>query len=135
MTPGNSGCGVSYDRPNDYFSYLELDKGAQIMSDRLALIRALHGAGLQVESLEAGRLIRCKTDADKGLQKSGWYRLFDDANLMTCVYGDWRNDSRGVWVGGDIPQTPEQRANAKRLIEQDRQERQQEQARQEKGRR
>src|SRR3546814_18005486 len=49
---------------------------------------------------------------------------------MTCVYGDWRNDSRGVWVGGDIPQTPEQRANAKRLIEQARQERQQEQARQ-----
>src|SRR3546814_18232394 len=113
MTPVNSCCWVSYDRPNDYFSYLELDKGAQIKSDRLALIRALHGAGLQVESLEAGRLIRCKTDADKGLPKSGWYRLFDDANLMTCVYGDWRNDSRGVWGGGDITQPPEQRATAK----------------------
>src|SRR3546814_16136881 len=92
MTPGNSGCGVSYDRPNDYFSYLELDKGAQIMSDRLALIRALHGAGLQVESLEAGRLIRCKTDADKGLQKSGGYHLFTDANLITCVYCYCRKD-------------------------------------------
>lgn len=101
------------------------------MTDRLALIRALNGTGLQVDSLEAGRLIRCKTDDDKGLQKSGWYRLFDEADLVTCVYGDWRNDSRGVWVAGsDKPQTPEQRANAKRLSERAQQERQQEQARQ-----
>lgn len=100
------------------------------MTDRLALIRALNGAGLQVDSLEAGRLIRCKTDDDKGLQKSGWYRLFDDADLVTCVYGDWRTGERGIWVGGDKPQTPAQRANAKHLIERARQERQQEQARQ-----
>ncbi|AZV92452.1 hypothetical protein CBF45_00870 [Bordetella sp. J329] len=100
------------------------------MIERIALIRTLQGAGMQVDSLESGRLIRCKTDDDKGLQKSGWYRLFDDADLVTCVYGDWRNGSRGVWVGGDKPQTPAQRANTKRLIEQARQERQREQARQ-----
>ncbi|MCR4143669.1 DUF7146 domain-containing protein [Alcaligenes faecalis] len=101
------------------------------MTDRLALIRALNGAGLNVDGLEAGRLIRCKTDDDKGLQKSGWYCLFDDADLVTCVYGDWRTGERGVWVaGGDRPQTPEQRAKTRRLIEQARQERQQEQARQ-----
>lgn len=101
------------------------------MSDRLALIRALNGAGLQVDSLESGRLIRCKTDDDKGLQKSGWYRLFDDADLMTCVYGDWRNGTRDTWVSGTAKrQSPEQRARTQRMIERARHERQQEQARQ-----
>lgn len=100
------------------------------MIDRTILIHAMQGAGLLVEHIEAGRLIRCKTADDKGQQKSGWYRLFDDADLATCVYGDWRNDSRGVWVGGDKPQTPAQHAAAKRLIKQAQRERQQEQARQ-----
>ncbi|CAM5539674.1 hypothetical protein ECAE60S_04184 [Eoetvoesiella caeni] len=129
--PANLDCGVKYDCPSDSLSYFELVQGAQMTHDRIALIRAIQGAGLLVESIEPGRLIRCKTDDDKGLQKSGWYRFFDDADLMTCVYGDWRTGSRGVWVsGGDKPQTPEQRANARRLIEQAQGERRQEQARQ-----
>lgn len=100
------------------------------MNHRIELIRAMQASGLLVEHIEAGRLIRCKTADDKGLQKSGWYRLFDDADLTTCVYGDWRSGSRDVWTGGSKPQTPQQRASARRLIEQARRERQQEQARQ-----
>ncbi len=100
-------------------------------AQHVELERALQVAGLVVESIEPGRLIRCKTDDDKGLQKSGWYRVFDDADLMTCVYGDWRQDSRHVWVsGGTQQQTPAQRAAARLLIERARQERQQERARQ-----
>lgn len=98
--------------------------------NRIDLLRALNAAGLQVESLESGRLIRCKTNDDKGLQKSGWYRLFDDVDLMTCVYGDWRTGMQNTWMGGNKPQTHEQRAIVKRLIEQARQERQQEQVKQ-----
>lgn len=89
------------------------------MINRIELIRAMQGAGLLIEHIEVGRLIRCKTADDKGLQKSGWYRLFDDADRMTAVYGDWRTGARDVWVSGsNRRQTPEQRANARRLIEQ-----------------
>lgn len=110
---------------------LGLVKGAQ-MIDRIELIRALQGAGLLVEYIESGRLIRCKTADDKGAQRSGWYRLFDDADVATCVYGDWRTGQRGVWVSGDNrQQTPAQRAYTRRQIEQtQQQERRQEQARQ-----
>ena len=80
---------------------------------RIDLLRALNAAGLQLDTLESGRLIRCKTTEDKGLQKSGWYRLFDDAGLMTCVYGDWRTGLQSTWIGGSKP-TPEQRADIKR---------------------
>lgn len=75
--------------------------------------------------IEPGRLMRCKTDDDKGLQKSGWYRVFDDTDLMTCVYGDWRQDSRHVWVSGNRPQSAESRAAAQRLIDKAKAERRQ----------
>ncbi|MCO7642457.1 toprim domain-containing protein [Pseudomonas sp. S 311-6] len=101
------------------------------MANRIELIRTLNNAGLKIDGLESGRLIRCKNDSDKGSQKSGWYRVFDNTDLMTCVYGDWRTGKRNVWVsGGNKPQTPEQRANTKCLIERAQQERLQEQARQ-----
>ncbi|MFV9474679.1 toprim domain-containing protein [Advenella sp. RU8] len=93
-----------------------------------SLEKALAEAGLQVDSVESGRLIRCKTVEDKGLQKSGWYRLFCDDDLMTCVYGDWRTGLQSTWIGGSYP-SPKQRSDIKRLIEQAQQERQQEQTR------
>lgn len=101
------------------------------MIGRLALIHTLQSAGLQVAHIEVGRLIRCKTVDDKGQQKSGWYRVFDDARRITAVYGCWRTGERGVWVSGDNQQqTPEQRVNDRRLLDQAKQERQQKQARQ-----
>lgn len=101
------------------------------MIDRIKLINALQSAGLLVEHIEAGRLIRCKTATDKGHQKSGWYRVFDDARMTTAVYGCWRGGFRNVWTsGGNNPQTPEQCAHARRVIEQAKRERQRVQARQ-----
>lgn len=62
------------------------------------LISAMQNAGLVIESLEAGRLIRCKTISDKSHQKSGWYMLYVDIYQVTAVYGDWRTGSREVWT-------------------------------------
>lgn len=62
-----------------------------------ALISAMQNAGLVVERLEAGRLVRCKTTSDKSHQKSGWYFLYNDNYQVTAVYGDWRTGSREVW--------------------------------------
>lgn len=98
------------------------------MINNIELIRTLQGAGLMVDTIEAGRLIRCKTTEDRGQEKSGWYRVFDDIDLVTAVYGCWRNDSRGVWVSNaNRQQVSEQRAYVRRLIEQSKQERQKEQ--------
>ncbi|UHL62754.1 toprim domain-containing protein [Paralcaligenes sp. KSB-10] len=92
----------------------------------IELERAMQSAGLVVEHIEPGRLVRCKTDEDKGLQKSGWYRVFDDGDCISCVYGDWRQDSRGAWVSGASRlQTFEQRAATQRAIERAKEERRQ----------
>jgi len=72
--------------------------------------------GLLVESIEHGGLTRCKTTSDKGGQKSGWYRIFDDSDLVICVYGDWRTGIRHVWANSDNPRSSEQRLNMDRLI-------------------
>lgn len=61
------------------------------------LISAMQKSGLIIESLETGRLIRCKTTSDKIHQKSGWYYLYDDIYQVTAVYGDWRTGSREIW--------------------------------------
>jgi putative DNA primase/helicase len=74
-------------------------------------------AGLLVENLELGGLTRCKTTSDKGGQKSGWYRMFDDVDQVTCVYGDWRTGMRHIWTSSDKPRSPEQHLNMNRLIE------------------
>ena len=74
-------------------------------------------AGLMVNQLVAGKLTRCKTNDDKGGNKSGWYRMFDNSDLVTCVYGDWRTGIRHVWTNSDKPRTTEQRLNMNRLIE------------------
>ena len=65
------------------------------------------GAGLMVNQLVAGKLTRCKTNDDKGANQSGWYRIFDNSDLVTCVYGDWRTGIRHVWTNSDKPRTTE----------------------------
>lgn len=56
--------------------------------------RALQAAGLMVDELELGRLIRCKTAGDKGGSRSGWYFCFDDGGVS---YGDWRSGFVNHW--------------------------------------
>lgn len=55
----------------------------------------LASAGLVVESLEFGRLVRCRSDGDRGTKRSGWYvahelRLDDGRTVVVGRYGDWR---------------------------------------------
>ena len=96
------------------------------------LTQALTDAGLVIKSLEGGRLVKCQTIEDKKGQQSGWYRLFENATKVVCVYGDWRLlGGRGVWVSGaDSYQTPSQRADVQRLIKQAQIERKHAQAKQ-----
>jgi len=58
------------------------------------LLADMHRLGLEVETLEPNELMRCKTTGDRGHERSGWYVLFDDADLQVCVFGDWRTGSR-----------------------------------------
>lgn len=92
------------------------------------LENALLAAGLIVDRIECGRLVRCKTTEDKGQKRSGWYRVFDGA-VIVATFGDWRTGNKGVWVaGGDVSLTDRQaiealtrQAKAERLAEQERQ--------------
>jgi phage/plasmid primase-like uncharacterized protein len=100
------------------------------MMNHLELIDALHAAGLNVKHVESGKLTRCKTIDDRHGQQSGWYRLYDDLNTTVCIFGSWKNSSRGVWVEGNRNQSPRQRADISLLIERAKREREREQAEQ-----
>ena len=100
------------------------------MMNHLELIDALHAAGLNVKHVESGKLTRCKTIDDRHGQQSGWYRLYDDLNTTVCIFGSWKNSSRGVYVEGNRNQSPRQRADISLLIERAKREREREQAEQ-----
>lgn len=58
----------------------------------------LQSAGLDVYSIETGRLVRCKIDGDRGNQKTGWYslhelRIENGDTLIVGAYGNWRDGS------------------------------------------
>lgn len=56
---------------------------------------ALQAAGLMVDSIETGRLMRCKVQGGKGGSRDGWYLAFDDGGI---VFGDWHQpDQVGHW--------------------------------------
>lgn len=56
----------------------------------------LTSAGLQVQSLEIGRIVRCRVDDDR--EKRGWYRL---SELQTIQGDTLIGGSYGVWRGDD----------------------------------
>lgn len=58
------------------------------------LLAEMNAAGLEVDSLAPDQLTRCKTTGDMGAERSGWYIFFDDVDLQTCVFGDWRTGAR-----------------------------------------
>lgn len=58
-------------------------------------LHALQAAGLMVDDLETGRLIRCRVQEGKRGNRDGWYLAFDDGGI---VYGDWHHpDQIGKW--------------------------------------
>lgn len=101
-----------------------------LIQDRIDLEHAMRAAGLVIDHIEPGTLIRCSTEGDKPGQRSGWYRLFDEGDPITCVFGDWRDGSRVVWTNTNQARTPEQHHKARQRVEQARREREAEQHRQ-----
>lgn len=100
------------------------------MIDFRSIEGALRGGGLIPGDIEAGRLIRCKVEGDRGGKKSGAYRLFDDG-VPACVWWNWKTGDSGVWVSAsDRPSTPAERLLQRQRIEQARREREAAQAQQ-----
>lgn len=87
------------------------------MMDYTKLDAALRAGGLIPGDIEAGRLVRCKVDGDRGGKKSGAYRLFDD-DLPTCLWWHWKAGTSGVWVSQDRPLTDAERNRQRQRIEQ-----------------
>jgi len=59
------------------------------------VIRQLSAGGLEVEAIEVGHIVRCRTADDRGRQKTGWYTLHeirtnDGRTLLVGAFGDWR---------------------------------------------
>ncbi len=58
------------------------------------VLRQLCAAGLEVEALELGRIMRVRTHEDRGRDKTGWYILHEltvgRRHLLVGAYGDWR---------------------------------------------
>jgi len=99
------------------------------MLNHSELIGVLRAAGLIIKDFETRKFERCPTLDDKGGQESGFYRVFEGLGITTCIYGDWRSGAYNTWTSKDSRnQTPSQRADARRLIEQAKIERQKEQA-------
>ncbi len=64
-----------------------------------SVVDQLRAAGLIVERLEVGRLVRCKVEDDR--ERRGWYAvhevpMHDGGLLLVGSYGVWRGDDRGA---------------------------------------
>lgn len=100
------------------------------MIDFRSIEGALRGGGLIPGDIEAGRLIRCKVEGDRGGKKSGAYRLFDDG-VPACVWWNWKTGGSGVWVSAsNRHSTPAESLSQRQRIEQARREREEAQAQQ-----
>ena len=60
------------------------------------MLQQLRGYGLEVSSLELGRIVRVPSEGDRGKQKTGWYSLHeiqtrDGVRLLVGAFGSWRD--------------------------------------------
>ena len=65
-------------------------------SNEAEVLDQLRAAGLQVDSLEVGRLVRCPAEGDRGRSKTGWYSLHElrvgsGDLLLVGAFGNWRD--------------------------------------------
>lgn len=82
------------------------------------LLEHLQAHGLLVDTLEAGRLVRCRT-ADKPRKLNGWYIAFL-GDIPTVVWGNWATGDGGKFLGLDRPLTQKERATVRVQYEQSR---------------
>ncbi|MFT3792128.1 MAG: DUF5906 domain-containing protein [Rudaea sp.] len=94
-------------------------------ANHASVLDQLRGAGLLVDTLETGRLVRCKVEGDR--ERRGWYSLHEVVTSRgdTLIFGSF-----GVWHGADngaqkielkkFDLTQEQRAAIKARTREDR---------------
>jgi len=92
-----------------------------VIKDIQALECALQAGGLIPGVITAGSLQRCRVEGDKGAQRSGAYRLFDDG-IPACPWWNWKTSESGVWVSAERPLVGIDRYRHRQLIEQARRE-------------
>lgn len=73
---------------------LRITSGLSGERSMLRILTLVRNAGLIVDELLVGKLMRCPTVDDRPGQRSGYYRVFDDGG---AVYGDWRTGQRHVY--------------------------------------
>lgn len=93
------------------------------------LAPALAAAGLLVDSIEPGRLMRCRVEGDRRGQTSGAYRLFTDGR-PAAPWWNWKAGTSGVWVADGPPLSEAERHQQRQRMAQAQRERQQQQAEQ-----
>ena len=71
------------------------------------VIEQMRSAGLAVDHVEVGRLVRCPTDEDRGRETSGWYHI-----------REWRGDSGDVLLVGSFGNWRHSGADGKPVVHQ-----------------
>src|SRR5688572_26510454 len=86
-----------------------------------SVLEQLAAAGLIIDQLEFGRLVRCKAEGDRGGKLSGWYvvhemRLDSGETVLVGRYGNWkRSGSEAFKIEFDRPSlTDAERARIER---------------------
>lgn len=91
------------------------------------VLAQLHAAGLLVDSIETGRMIRCRVEGDR--EKRGWYMLHElqassGDPLYVGTFGIWRGNDSGTQKvelrKRDAEFTDEQRESLRRRLADDR---------------
>ncbi len=94
-----------------------------------SLAPTLAAAGLLVDTIEPGRLMRCRVEGDRRGRRSGAYRLFTDGR-PACPWWNWKAGTAGVWTSDGPPLSEAERHQQRQRIAQAQRERQQQQAEQ-----
>ena len=94
-----------------------------------SLPAALALAGLLPDTIEPGRLMRCRVEGDRRGQTSGAFRLFEDGR-PACPWWNWKAGTAGVWVADGPPLSDAQQHQQRQRIAREQRERQQQQAEQ-----
>ena len=88
------------------------------------VLNQLQAGGLQVDSLDIGRMRRCRVE-EGGSEKRGWYhlheiRLANGSDLIVGSYGVWRganNNATKIEINGTELDSTQQASLRKRLAE------------------
>lgn len=89
------------------------------------VINQLQAAGLLIDHLETGRIVRCKVEGER--ERRGWYRLYelpgkDGSVLLVGSYGVWQgasNNAQKIELPGKDDLTTDQAATLRKRMAED----------------